>query len=202
MVDVPVGGEKVGQGVIRLESPAGDDPEVQKLMRRYRTIPTLEYEPEVAELHSLNGANFFLRCELFRRLGGFDERLGPGASGTSEDVELARRLMRSGATIGYAPGAVVYHRVERSRLTEEYFKAIHLRQGKSRFLLRRRSVVEILFNLARARLQYAFFSVFGSERKRYRSKGRIYHYLGMLEAKRGRHPAPAAAREPVSSITS
>jgi GT2 family glycosyltransferase len=194
------GGRPIGQGVIRLRPPESDDPEIQKLIERYRTIPRLEHKPEVARLHSLNGANFFLRRELFEQVGGFDERLGPGASGTSEDVELARRLLRSGSAIGYAPEAIVYHRVERSRLTEEYFKASHLRQGKSRFLIRHRGLVEILFNLSRAWAQYAFFSLFGNERKRYRSKGRIFHYLGMLEAKHDHRRAPAAAPERVPSI--
>jgi glycosyltransferase involved in cell wall biosynthesis len=169
-------GHRIGQGAIRLRPPESDDPEIQKLVERYRTIPCLEHKPEVAGLRSLNG--------------------GPGASGTSEDVDLARRLLRSGAAIGYAPDAIAYHRVERSRLTEEYFKASHLRQGRSRFLIRQRGLVEILFNLSRAWAQYAFFSLFGNERKRYRSKGRIFHYLGMLEAKHDHRRAPVQERVP------
>jgi GT2 family glycosyltransferase len=173
----------VGQGIIRLQSPATDDPEIQKLIQRYRTVPRLEHKANLTEVHSLNGSNFFVFRELFDQVGGLDERLGPGASGTSEDVDLARRLARSGIGIGYAPKAVVYHRVDRNRLTDEYFKQSHLRQGRSRFLIRHRSVPEILFNLARAFAQYAFYTLLCKERNRYRSKGRIYHYLGMIEAR-------------------
>jgi glycosyltransferase involved in cell wall biosynthesis len=174
---------QVGQGIIRLPAPDKDDAEVLRLVERYRTIPKLEFKKKVERIHSLNGANFFALREVFDRVGGFDERLGPGASGTSEDVEFARRLTNANIAIGYAPAAVVYHRVDRSRLTEEYFQQSHRRQGKSRFLMRKRSIANVVFNLARAAGQYAYHSVAGSERDRYRSKGRIYHYLGMMEAR-------------------
>ena len=173
----------VGQGIIRLQSPARDDPEIQKLVQRYRTIPKLEHDPKLAEVHSLNGSNFFVSRNVFDRVGGFDERLGPGASGTSEDVEFAHRLARSGIGIGYASKAVVYHHVDRNRLTDEYFKQSHWRQGRSRLLIRNRSAAEILFNLVHAFAQYALYTLLCKERNRYRSKGRIYHYLGMIEAK-------------------
>lgn len=174
---------RVGQGVIRLAAPENHDPEVLRLVERYRTIPRLEHEPNLKTLHSLNGANFFVLHDVFDRVGGFDERLGPGASGTSEDVDFAQRLGRAGIAIGYAPRAVVYHRIDRHRLTEEYFKASHRRQGASRFLIRRHSSATICLNLVRAAAQYSYYTASGRERERYRSKGRIYHYLGMLAAK-------------------
>jgi GT2 family glycosyltransferase len=173
----------VGQGIVRLQSPAREDPEVQRLVQRYRTIPKLEHNPKLTEVRSLNGSNFFVSRDVFDSVGGFDERLGPGASGTSEDVEFAYRLARSGIGIGYAPKAVVYHHVDRNRLTDEYFKQSHKRQGRSRLLIRNRSAAEIRFNLVRACAQYVYYTVLGKERNRYRSKGRIYHYLGMIEAK-------------------
>jgi glycosyltransferase involved in cell wall biosynthesis len=174
---------QVGQGIIRLPAPEKDDPEILKLVERYRTIPKLEFKRQLNQIYSLNGANFFASREVFDRIGGFDERLGPGASGTSEDVDVARRLARANIAIGYVPQAIVYHRVDRSRLTEEYFKQRHVRQGRSRFLIRQRGNAAILFNLTRALLRYAYYTVRGKERDRYRCKGRIYHYLGMMEAK-------------------
>lgn len=116
-------------------------------------------------------------------MGYFDERLGPGAAGASEDVDLAQRLRRSGISIGYMREAVVYHRVDQRRLTEDYFRTIHKLQGKSRMLMRDRGIMQIFFDLGRVMAQYAFHSIIGRERARYRSKGRIYHYLGMLETK-------------------
>jgi len=174
---------QAGQGLVRLQSPAGDDPEIIKLLHRYRTIPTLEHDPGLETVRSLNGANFFIARKVFDRLGGFDERLGPGASGTSEDVELARRLGNAGIVIGYLPQAIVYHSVEPDRLTEDYFKQIHRRQGISRYLMGRQSTADILFNLTCTTTRYFFYTLIGKERKRYRSKGRIYHYLGMMSAK-------------------
>ena len=80
--------------------------------------------------------------------------------------------------------AAAYHYVDRSRLTDEYFRRSHWRQGKSRLLMRDRSHFHIRLNLARAYVQYGYYTLRGKERKRYRNKGRIYHYLGMIDAKR------------------
>jgi len=176
-------GYQVGQGRIQLQSPEADDPEVQRLIQRFRTIPKLDFDYSVERVHSLNGSNFVAFREALERVGPFDERLGPGAAGTSEDVELARRFARAGIAIGYMREAIAYHRVDRARLTEEYFKSIHKKQGKSRLVFKDRSVFHILFDLCRMSVQYVIDSLVAKERRRYRSKGRVYHYLGMLEAK-------------------
>jgi GT2 family glycosyltransferase len=177
-------GYGAAQGTVRLQSPAGDDPEVQRLNQRYRTIPIIDHDPSLKEVRSLNGSNFLVRRDVFDRIGGFDERLGPGASGTSEDVEFASRLAQWGIAIGLAPNAVVYHHVDWDRLTDEYFIKRHWQQGRSRLLINDRSRVQIGLNLVRANAQYVYYTLIGKERKRYRSKGRIYHYLGMIDAKR------------------
>jgi hypothetical protein len=46
-----------------------------------------------------------------------------------------------------------------------------------------KGIGRIFLDLSRATAQFAFYSLGKSERDRYRSKGRIYHYLGMLETK-------------------
>jgi GT2 family glycosyltransferase len=171
------------QGAIRIPPAEAADPELRRLMERYRTVRQLDFKKTV-ETHSLNGANMIIRREVFDRIGGFDTRLGPGASGTSEDVDLARRMLKSGIKIGYVKQAVVYHQVDRSRLTEAYFQALHKRQGASRLLFKGQSAGRIIVDLGLASAQYGFYSLFGGERRRYRSKGRVYHYLGMLESKR------------------
>jgi glucosyl-dolichyl phosphate glucuronosyltransferase len=188
----------VGQGAIHL--PLSANPHTLHLVDLYRTVPRIEYDDTVSSLHSLNGANFFMTRDIFNRVGGFDERLGPGASGTSEDVELAWRLTRSGFAIGYARKAIVFHRVDPSRLTEEYFRQSHRRQGASRFVIREHSRLEIYSDLWRAINQYGFYALLGKKRSRYRSKGRIYHYLGMLEARRrAQHLAQAKHELPARS---
>ena len=175
-----------GQGVIDLQSSDLNGPEILTLFERYRTIPHLKRAPQTKEDRSLNGANMAIHRQVFDEIGVFDERLGPGASGTSEDVELARRVLKGGMKIGYIDNAIVYHRVDRSRLTEAYFKLIHKRQGQSRAVFKKPGMARILADLLRATAQFSYYYVTGAERKMYRNKGRIYHYLGMLQFKLGR----------------
>jgi glycosyltransferase involved in cell wall biosynthesis len=56
------------------------------------------------------GANIAFRREVFSRIGLFDERLGAGASGCSEDSEFWYRMLATGMPIAYEPRAVVWHR--------------------------------------------------------------------------------------------
>lgn len=56
------------------------------------------------------GANMAMRRTVFDRLGGFDERLGAGAAGCSEDSELWYRVLAEGWVCRYDPSAVVWHR--------------------------------------------------------------------------------------------
>jgi GT2 family glycosyltransferase len=55
------------------------------------------------------GANMAFRRELFDQIGLFDERLGAGASGCSEDSEIWYRILAEGWFCRYEPTAVVYH---------------------------------------------------------------------------------------------
>lgn len=56
------------------------------------------------------GANMAFRRAAFERIGRFDERLGAGAAGCSEDSELWYRLLAHGGTCRLEPRAVVFHR--------------------------------------------------------------------------------------------
>ena len=56
------------------------------------------------------GANMAFRRKAFDLVGDFDERLGAGAAGCSEDSEMWYRLLASGWLCRYEPTAVVYHR--------------------------------------------------------------------------------------------
>jgi GT2 family glycosyltransferase len=174
---------QAGQGVIRIQPQRAENLEIHTLINRYRTIPNIDFGSAIKHFHSLNGANFAVSRRALDKVGPFDERLGPGASGTSEDVEFARRLRRDGLRIGYMREAVVYHSVDPLRLTEDYFRNHHKRQGHSRVLMNDKGIGRIFFDLGRATVQFAFYSLGSRERDRYRSKGRIYHYLGMLETK-------------------
>lgn len=67
------------------------------------------------------GASMALRRDYLERTGGFDERLGAGASGCSEDSELWFRILADGLTCRYVPSAVVFHehRRQASALEEQ-----------------------------------------------------------------------------------
>jgi GT2 family glycosyltransferase len=57
-----------------------------------------------------SGNNFAFRKAWFERIGGCDERLGPGAPGKGAlDMDLFRRLLRAGARGRYEPDAIVFH---------------------------------------------------------------------------------------------
>ena len=69
--------------------------------------PTLALGPQVWRIGA--GANMAFRRAVFDRVGGFDERLGAGAAGCSEDSELWYRILAGGGVCLYEPRAVVDH---------------------------------------------------------------------------------------------
>jgi len=68
---------------------------------------TLRYGAQVWRVGA--GANMAFRRSVFDRVGAFDERLGAGAAGCSEDSELWYRILAAGGTCLYEPRAVVFH---------------------------------------------------------------------------------------------
>lgn len=57
-----------------------------------------------------SGNNFAVKREWFARIGGCDERLGPGSPGQGGvDMDLFYRLLRAGAQIRYEPESIIYH---------------------------------------------------------------------------------------------
>jgi GT2 family glycosyltransferase len=67
----------------------------------------LPHGPQVWRIGA--GANMAFRRRVFDRVGGFDERLGAGAAGCSEDSELWYRVLAEGGVCLYEPRAVVFH---------------------------------------------------------------------------------------------
>jgi GT2 family glycosyltransferase len=55
------------------------------------------------------GANMAFRRQVFEQIGFFDERLGVGAAGCSEDSEIWYRILAKGWSCRYEPTAVAYH---------------------------------------------------------------------------------------------
>ncbi|MER3435137.1 MAG: glycosyl transferase family 2 [Leptolyngbya sp. ERB_1_1] len=55
------------------------------------------------------GANMAFRRSVFQQVGEFDQRLGAGCAGCSEDSELWYRILSEGGECYYTPKAVVFH---------------------------------------------------------------------------------------------
>jgi len=181
------------QGPILMPPEMEHNQELLRAQQRFRTINFVKYRPGVTQLKTLTGANIAVRRAVFTRIGYFNEDLGPGRSGISEDVEFAQRLVKSGGRIGYEPRAGVYHRVDWSRLTEEFFRQRHEQQGRSRLIYKKQSLLSIVPNFLRSIWTFGWYSLVGNERKKYRAKGRYFHYRAMLAVKatriiRGRQP--------------
>jgi GT2 family glycosyltransferase/ubiquinone/menaquinone biosynthesis C-methylase UbiE len=66
------------------------------------------------------GANMAFRRELFEAAGLFDERLGPGAAGCSDDSEMWYRVLAAGFACRYEPAAVVHHHHRRDPAALEH----------------------------------------------------------------------------------
>lgn len=171
------------QGPILVPPEMEHNEEFVRAQLRFRTINFVKYRAGVTEIDTLTGANMAVRREVFGRIGYFNEELGPGRAGISEDVEFAQRLLRSGGRIGYEPRAGVYHIVDWSRLTEDFFRQRHEQQGRSRLIYKKQSLAAIIANLGRSLWTLGWYSLAGNERKKYRAKGRCFHYRAMLAEK-------------------
>lgn len=55
------------------------------------------------------GANMAFRKDVFKMVGGLDDRMGAGGSGCCEDSEMWYRIMAAGWNCFYMPSLVVYH---------------------------------------------------------------------------------------------
>jgi len=176
----------VMQGPILMPPEFSQDQEFLRAHERYRTINFVQYPAGMTEIYTLTGANMAMRRKVIDQVGLFNEALGPGCSGISEDVEFAQRVIKNGMRIGYEPAAGVIHEVDRSRLSEEFFRQRHEQQGRSRLIYKKQSLASILANLTKSTFQLGCHNLTGNVRKKYRAKGRYYHYRAMLAAKLNR----------------
>jgi glycosyltransferase involved in cell wall biosynthesis len=68
------------QGVIRIKRAGGETPETRTLINRYRTIPNIDFGPQIKNFHSLNGANFAVSRQ------GLDT-VGPLTNGSDRELQ-------------------------------------------------------------------------------------------------------------------
>ena len=172
------------QGSILMRPVDRENRGLRKALEKYRTVDFIDCGyPPGTDIKTLTGGNIAVKREVFTQVGLFDERLGPGGHGISEDVEFAKRVLKASRRIGYEPRAAVYNELDASRLTEESFRIRHEQQGRSRLAYKGSTIFTILPNLLRSVWTFGWYSLMGNERRRYRAKGRFYHYRAMLREK-------------------
>jgi len=162
--------------------PDLSDPDVLRRVRRYRgAVPLFDMGDVVCDVDDMYGANMTVRRRVFDKVGAFNERLGPGASGFSEDIDLAHRIRRAQMRIGYMPGAVVYHEVDPDRLTDAYYRQFQLRLGLSSFEMdpsasHWRNVKGLLESV----VALAWWSVRGVSSRRARARSRMIRHADLI----------------------
>ena len=149
-------------------------------LREYN-IPMIDYGEEVREIRGLTGTNGSFKREVFERVGLYDTRLGPGASGFSEDTEYSMRVRRQGFKIGYTPHVVVYHELNPDRYGLGVKREVQYRKGLSRSVYRRDSIVfDVVPNLLANCVRFVLYRAVGMKQKSYKTEGRIMKYWGYL----------------------
>lgn len=88
---------------------------------------------------SFHGGNFGFRRAVIERAGNFDAMLGrKGTDNTGgEEVDFYRRLLSAGLNVWWAPDAVIYHRIQATKLSRQYFLDLHFRQGRMEAIRKR-----------------------------------------------------------------
>ncbi len=152
-------------------------------IRQYN-IPVVDHGPQIVEIRGFIGTNVsFLRC-VPDKVGLFDARLGPGASGFSEDSEYSVRVRQAGFRIGYTPYAVAYHELNSARYGRDYNRTVQYRKGVSRSVYRHDPVIsKIVPNLLGQCLRYAIYCLTGNKEKLHKAEGGIMKSCGYVAGK-------------------
>lgn len=118
--------------------------------RMLNVLAMLDYGDGPAELgcagddRILYGANFAFRRGPLLEAGAFNPDLGrKGAFGAGEDKEIQEKLRQLGHKVFYEPRSVVFHRVDRERLSKKYFRLWHYNAGKDRARITHRSRLHV-----------------------------------------------------------
>ena len=77
------------------------------------------------------GSNMAFRKYIFEKYNSFDTKVGKSSSSNGgEDTELCLRLRRNGEKLYFVPQIVIFHPVEKERLTKHYFRTWFYNSGR------------------------------------------------------------------------
>jgi len=148
----------------------------------YLDLPIVDHGNEIIEVRGVMGANMAFRADAMRKVGPFDERLGPGAAGHEEETEMSARMRRAGYRIGYCPNATVYHDVDPTRADRARFIRIARERGRARMIHETHSRFEVMMKNVIASLRLAFATMLGaSVERRAREERRLAVARGMRD---------------------
>ncbi|MSP38873.1 MAG: glycosyltransferase family 2 protein [Deltaproteobacteria bacterium] len=164
------------------KDPDGRSADPQRL-REYN-IPIIDHGHDRKAIRGVIGTNMSFKRGVLETIGGFDERLGPGAAGFSEDTEFSIRMRQAGFKIGYIPDAIGYHELNPNRYGRAYNRDMEFRKGLSRSLYRRDSIAfSVLPNLFANCLRWLCYRALGLTQKAYKTEGRVLKCAGYLVGK-------------------
>jgi GT2 family glycosyltransferase len=149
----------------------------------YLDLPLVDHGNEIIEVRGVMGANMAFLADAMRKVGPFDERLGPGAAGHEEETEMSARMRRAGYHIGYSPNALVYHDVDPARADRARFIRIARERGRARMIHETHSRFEVTMKNVIASIRLAVASILRvSAERRAREERRLAVARGMLDA--------------------
>jgi glucosyl-dolichyl phosphate glucuronosyltransferase len=78
-------------------------------------------------------ANLMMKTDLVKKIGYFNEKLGGKGRSLvgSEDIDFCVRALKAGAKVLYEPKAVVYHPVEKERVSKKFFRKRSFNGGRA-----------------------------------------------------------------------
>lgn len=180
-------------GPVRLP-PSQRTASIVSLVEFYRTLPLFDVGSDPKPTKHLYGCNMLVRKHALEAVGGFDARLGPGASGLHEDGDLALRLQSAGLAILYWPALEMFHVAEPERLTWGYFRQLHRADARSRWVRDgNRGLAYALQHWLGALAVWGLWTLLGHRNRRMRARGRLVSHSEYLRlvwwARRGHSPA-------------
>lgn len=168
-------------GVVK-PPPAEVDDEVSRLLACYPgIIPLFDAGDVPCDLGDMYGCNMAIRREALATVGGFNEQIGAGAIGYCEDTELSYRIRAAGMRIGYMPRAVIFHSIDRSRLTLDAFREYQIRCARSRYFMDpQQSWLRHLGRLLNDAASFLSYAWRGDEAGRVHALGRMIRHRELL----------------------
>jgi glycosyltransferase involved in cell wall biosynthesis len=177
-------------GRVRVPPDVADPAVLERVAQYPGTLPLFDAGDAVRDVPYMWGCNMAVRRQVIAAVGPYDERLGVGASGLYEDAEFSERIRRAGMRIGYMPDVVVYHSVDPTRLTRQWYREFNLRLARSHYILDppqhwRRNLLRCID----AAVSCAWWTVIGQRQRRLKAWARMIQHREMFRL-RWNGPSP------------